>query len=261
MSIHVSIISCFYFYFIEHNYEFKLCCYGKILLLLESVYIVPVRNYVFPERCTSGARARCHGNCYVTFQQEGNNRDRSAAVSRQAKVIPPTSRTTWHKRRCRQRLSRKGWHRSQSAICSRIDTIFDPVAAYATTMANQAGWQVNKTVIECNRYMLRNRICADVILEVNQPDVKTTHFYGHRYVLASRSPVFHALFNNEKLHKKEDIAITKITDVKPEAFEALLKYASTHAHVGVSAYCKIYESLSSLLRGRTQWSGSHFSHM
>ena len=72
--------------------------------------------------------------------------------------------------------------------------------------------------------MLRNRICADVCLEVGKPDAKkSTRFYAHQYMLVSRSPVFQALFSKDKHGSNDDILVTRINDVTPTALEAILK--------------------------------------
>jgi len=87
----------------------------------------------------------------------------------------------------------------------------------------EGGWQSNKTVIECNRYMLQNRVSTDVCLEVGKPETKVTLFFAHQYVLISRSPVFEELLSHEKQEKADIMPILKITDIPPDAVEAILK--------------------------------------
>lgn len=85
-------------------------------------------------------------------------------------------------------------------------------------------WQVEKTVLECNRIMLENEIAADVCFEVGPRDEKTATIRAHRYMLIARSPVFEAMFTNgmseSKRGPEEKI---RIEDVEPWIFKKLLR--------------------------------------
>ena len=62
------------------------------------------------------------------------------------------------------------------------------------TTRGETDWQVGRTVLECNRYMLDNEIAMDVCFEVGPPDGEVVNIRAHKYMLISRSPVFEAMF-------------------------------------------------------------------
>ena len=92
------------------------------------------------------------------------------------------------------------------------------------TQRGETDWQINKSVFECNKYMLESGFASDVIFHVNSPDGGTTQIRAHTYMLVSRSPVFEALFfgglskTNDTKERHIDIA-----DVEVDAFREMLK--------------------------------------
>ncbi|XP_052081272.1 BTB/POZ domain-containing protein 6-like [Mytilus californianus] len=78
-------------------------------------------------------------------------------------------------------------------------------------------WQDNKSLKECMMYMLKKEIMCDAIFRVGaeQSIVKV-----HKYMLASRSPVFYTMFEGACPEKGEVI----VPDVNLGTFKVLLKY-------------------------------------
>lgn len=92
----------------------------------------------------------------------------------------------------------------------------------------EIGWQSEKTLAECMRYMLDNEIAADVCFEIGPPGGATVNVRAHKYMLISRSPVFEALFcsgmteckKEEKGEKEEKI---RIEDIDADSFKLFLR--------------------------------------
>ena len=78
-------------------------------------------------------------------------------------------------------------------------------------------WRCGLSLTECNRYMLTHQIHCDVTFRVG---VEGKLVRAHKYVLASRSPVFDAMLYGD-LAETDDI---KIPDIEPSTFDALLRY-------------------------------------
>ncbi|CAC5391020.1 BTBD3_6 [Mytilus coruscus] len=79
-------------------------------------------------------------------------------------------------------------------------------------------WQSGRSIAECNRYMFAHQLGCDVKFLVGN-DSKPIP--AHKYVLASRSSVFFAMFYGAVAEKNEEIPIP---DIEPEVFSTLLKY-------------------------------------
>ncbi|VDI40276.1 Hypothetical predicted protein [Mytilus galloprovincialis] len=78
-------------------------------------------------------------------------------------------------------------------------------------------WRDNKGLPECMMYMLQNEIMCDVTFRVGDDG---THIKAHKYMLSSRSAVFHTMFEGS-LPEKGDITIP---DVDGDTFRDILKY-------------------------------------
>ncbi len=76
-------------------------------------------------------------------------------------------------------------------------------------------WQSDKGLAECNLHMLLSKDCCDVTFLVGS---KEKIIVAHRYVLSSRSCVFHAMFCGP-LAEKGDITIP---DVEEDIFSNML---------------------------------------
>ena len=88
----------------------------------------------------------------------------------------------------------------------------------------EIGWQSDKTLGECMRYMLDNEIATDVCFEVGPPDGATVNVRTHKLILISRSAVFEAMFSSgmHESRNGEDVKI-RIEDINPEIFKQLLR--------------------------------------
>ena len=88
------------------------------------------------------------------------------------------------------------------------------------TLDNDQNWQASKpSVRERNAVMFNNENMADVHFLVGQtPHVR--RIPAHKYVLATGSSVFYAMFHGGLAENKEDI---EIPDVEPSAFLNLLR--------------------------------------
>nr|CAD7454715.1 unnamed protein product [Timema tahoe] len=82
-------------------------------------------------------------------------------------------------------------------------------------------WQATKpTVRERNAAMFNNELMADIRFIVGSPG-HTQSIPAHKYVLATGSSVFYAMFYGGLAENKEEI---EVPDVEPSAFLTLLKY-------------------------------------
>ncbi|XP_046545944.1 BTB/POZ domain-containing protein 6-like isoform X2 [Haliotis rubra] len=81
-------------------------------------------------------------------------------------------------------------------------------------------WQSGKSVTECNLRMLDTENFSDVTFRVGSEEQMVR---AHRYVLVSRSCVFHAMFCGPLAEKGE---IT-IPDIEPDIFKEFLRYVYT----------------------------------
>ncbi|CAC5403379.1 BTBD3_6 [Mytilus coruscus] len=78
-------------------------------------------------------------------------------------------------------------------------------------------WQENKSLNECIMYMLKKEIMCDAIFRVG---TERSIVKVHKYMLASRSPVFYTMFEGACPEKGEVI----VPDVNLGTFKGLLKY-------------------------------------
>uniref|UniRef100_A0A182W1A7 BTB domain-containing protein n=1 Tax=Anopheles minimus TaxID=112268 RepID=A0A182W1A7_9DIPT len=93
----------------------------------------------------------------------------------------------------------------------------------STTAADTAdpNWQANKsTVRERNAAMFNNDLMADIRFIVGS-DEQVQTIPAHKYVLATGSSVFYAMFYGGLAENKQEI---KVPDVEPGAFLTMLKY-------------------------------------
>lgn len=78
-------------------------------------------------------------------------------------------------------------------------------------------WKMRTTLMECNRYMLENKVACDVNFILGTEGQKVT---AHKYVLISRSPVFHAMFYGPVADQSDEI---HVPDIEPEVFLLFLR--------------------------------------
>ncbi|XP_063438764.1 BTB/POZ domain-containing protein 2-like [Mytilus trossulus] len=82
---------------------------------------------------------------------------------------------------------------------------------------NTTDWRDNKGLPECMMYMLQKEIMCDVTFRVGDD---RTPIKAHKYMLSSRSDVFHTMFEGS-LPEKGDITLP---DVDEDTFRDILKY-------------------------------------
>ncbi len=83
-------------------------------------------------------------------------------------------------------------------------------------------WQSSKkTVLERNMYMFDNELMSDVSFTCGE---SSRIFYAHKYVLATSSEVFFAMFYGNLAEKESPIPIT---DAKEESFKEFLRFLYT----------------------------------
>src|SRR6218665_2615516 len=98
-------------------------------------------------------------------------------------------------------------------------------AVFLQIMAQRGenGWQSERTLSECMRYMLDNEIATDVIFEVGPPGGATVNIRAHKFMLLSRSAVFEAMFSSGMTEcRSEPHATIRVEDIEANIFEDLL---------------------------------------
>src|SRR6218665_2370846 len=86
------------------------------------------------------------------------------------------------------------------------------------------GWQSEKTLVECMRYMLNNKVSTDVCFEVGPEDGPNVEIRAHKFMLISRCPVFEAMMSTEMAETKDEKeANIRIVDINAEVFKLLLR--------------------------------------
>ena len=83
-------------------------------------------------------------------------------------------------------------------------------------------WQSTKnTVLERSRYMFNNQFMSDIMFSCEGSDKK---FFAHKYVLATSSAVFYAMFYGELAEKK---SVVHHSDTNVESLEEFLRFLYT----------------------------------
>ncbi|XP_023291285.2 BTB/POZ domain-containing protein 6 isoform X2 [Lucilia cuprina] len=100
--------------------------------------------------------------------------------------------------------------------------------SYASVGASNANdtadpnWQATKaTVLERNAAMFNNELMSDVTFVVGDDFDTVQTIPAHKYILATGSSVFYAMFYGGLAENKQEI---KVPDVEPSAFLTLLRY-------------------------------------
>ena len=84
-------------------------------------------------------------------------------------------------------------------------------------------WQLSKkTVLERNYHMLNNPLMSDIKFTCGES--KGKYFYAHKYVLATSSPVFYAMFYGDLAEKN---SVIHLPDTDEESFKAFLCFVYT----------------------------------
>ncbi|OPL21749.1 hypothetical protein AM593_02244, partial [Mytilus galloprovincialis] len=92
-----------------------------------------------------------------------------------------------------------------------------PMAVCETKIGD---WRDDKTLAECMSHMLKNEIMCDVTLRVGEGRIPIK---AHKYMLASRSPVFHTMFEGSMPETGE----ISIPDIEENTFNDILVYIYT----------------------------------
>ncbi len=79
-------------------------------------------------------------------------------------------------------------------------------------------WQNNKTVLECNQYMLEKQLDCDITFTFPEED---NIINAHKFVLISRSPVFYAMLAGPARDESGKISIE---DINHDCFWQMLWY-------------------------------------
>jgi hypothetical protein len=86
----------------------------------------------------------------------------------------------------------------------------------------EVDWQTTKkTVLERSRHMFNNPFMSDVAFSCDGSDKK---FFAHKYVLATSSAVFHAMFYGELAEKNP---VVHLSDTDEESLEEFLRFLYT----------------------------------
>ena len=92
-------------------------------------------------------------------------------------------------------------------------------------------WQSSKKCVrERNAVMCNNPLMADVFFDVGGDLGDSERYPGHKYVLATGSSVFYAMFfgglcgDSNKAKDEEEQLVISVPDVEPAAFLAMLRY-------------------------------------
>ena len=88
---------------------------------------------------------------------------------------------------------------------------------------NDQDWQLSKkTVLERNCHMFNNPLMSDITFTCGES--KRKYFYAHKYVLATSSPVFYAMFYGDLAEKN---SVIHLEDADEESFEEFLRFLYT----------------------------------
>ena len=88
---------------------------------------------------------------------------------------------------------------------------------------NDQDWQLSKkTVLERNCHMFNNPLMSDIKFTCGES--KRKYFYAHKYVLATSSPVFYAMFYGDLAEKN---SVIHLEDADEESFEVFLRFLYT----------------------------------
>jgi len=89
---------------------------------------------------------------------------------------------------------------------------------------NKNGWQYEKPLAECIKYMFENEISTDVCIEVGPPNGETVTFRAHKCILISRSEVFEGMFSSGMTEcRSGPEAKIRVEDIDPDVFKEVLK--------------------------------------
>ena len=112
---------------------------------------------------------------------------------------------------------------SKRLLCCRIFQVFCKLY-HSIIMASKHhdDWQSSKkTVLQRNAYMFDNELISDVSFTCGE---SSRIFHAHKYVLATSSAVFYAMFYGDLAQEESTICLT---DAEEESFEEFLRFLYT----------------------------------
>ncbi|XP_016663637.1 BTB/POZ domain-containing protein 6 isoform X1 [Acyrthosiphon pisum] len=184
-----------------------------------------------------GSSYNSGGSCY----NSGANSPWSSVTGRRRNSCTDIAEVADDTGSCRDTLSVNsyGMPQSGSTVSQRENSSFLPVTQPASAPTSPVGspvsqllsdlsnitldpnWQaIKSTVRERNAAMFNNDLMADIYFVVGNPG-HTQRIPSHKYILATGSSVFYAMFYGGLADTKEEI---EVPDVEPTAFLTLLRY-------------------------------------
>ena len=115
-------------------------------------------------------------------------------------------------------LSPLSTYSNEASIDSAISMPSLCSTAQDTLSDDEDDWQGSKSVIESNRHMLLQQLDCDITFICGE---SKDYIGAHKYVLTSRSNVFHAMFHGRLAETENTITIP---DIELNIFMAMLKY-------------------------------------
>ena len=108
-----------------------------------------------------------------------------------------------------------------------------PFYLYIIVVKMVTPWQNNRSFEETNWYMLKNEILCDVtfLAGSSRREIK-----AHKFLLASRCPVFYTMFCNSSDELSDTV---KIADVEFDILKEILRLVLHKCH-GHLSYCVIH---------------------
>ena len=79
-------------------------------------------------------------------------------------------------------------------------------------------WQTSRTLVQCNDYMFTHQVACDVNFRVHGNGGQIVNVGAHKYVLMSRSSVFHAMLCGGLSSSEIDIV-----DIPIETFRTFIR--------------------------------------
>ena len=95
----------------------------------------------------------------------------------------------------------------------------------AMETASTVDWQVGKSVLGSNKYILENQIRCDVTFDLTSADSTAKTIGAHTLILTSRSPVFDAMFSERwsgDIGEGKERSI-RIEDISYDSFREFLR--------------------------------------
>lgn len=78
-------------------------------------------------------------------------------------------------------------------------------------------WQAERSLVDCNKFMLQNQINCDVTFLLG---LKRESITAHKYMLISRSSVFQSIFCGTIAGDRTEMI--PVSDIEPDIFRAML---------------------------------------